>query len=457
MIRLTALLAAWSLVGISQAQVWEKMLAPGLTYRMEADLLTPRLIHAFRLSLASPEVRALPELATGKVFRTNATDSRETLSAMTSRTGAIGGVNADFFPFNGDPLGLMIRNGELLSFASKRAVFWWNDSESGVGTCTTEAILYLPEARSLTLDGWNEECGANAVTLNTAVAGASKAAAPCVQATYRIVDGSLSVGGAARLELESVALDNPSVPVPEGRVVIAARGNKVSALGPLFPGNAASLTIRGTGLDWPRVKHALGGGPFLVRNGRIGIDASQQGFNAAFSANRHPRTAVGITSEGDVWVVTVDGRQSISAGATLEETARLMLRLGCVDAVNLDGGGSTTFNLFGITLNRPSDGRERPVANALLVFSDGLRAANGGGSAYSIPVPSAVKVGDVIQLKVVDKWGGAVPNLQVVWAGGGAGWIDQGGLFRASAAGKGYLAAWIDGIIVRTSFDIAAK
>jgi exopolysaccharide biosynthesis protein len=97
-------------------------------------------------------------------------------------------------------------------------------------------------------------------------------------------------------------------------------------------------------------------------------DAEQ--FKADFSRARHPRTAVGVRAEGSLVFVTVDGRQpKKSVGMTVDELAGLMLELGCVDAINLDGGGSTTMVVKGRVVNNSSDTTgERPVSDALLIF-----------------------------------------------------------------------------------------
>ena len=119
---------------------------------------------------------------------------------------------------------------------------------------------------------------------------------------------------------------------------------------------------------------AVGGRPRLVRDSSVLADVDSIG-GAGFATTRHPRTAVGIAGNGRrVLLVVVDGRQpAYSSGMTNRELARLMLALGAHDALNLDGGGSTTMVVerAGGTLdvvNRPSDpAGERPVGNALAV------------------------------------------------------------------------------------------
>jgi exopolysaccharide biosynthesis protein len=107
------------------------------------------------------------------------------------------------------------------------------------------------------------------------------------------------------------------------------------------------------------VKTAIAGGPALVEAGTIpGWKPPQP---------RHPRTALGW-NDAHLFLVVVDGRQpALSVGMTMPELAELMQRLGCRDALNLDGGGSSTFWLDGKLVNSPSDGWERAVANGLVV------------------------------------------------------------------------------------------
>ncbi len=93
-------------------------------------------------------------------------------------------------------------------------------------------------------------------------------------------------------------------------------------------------------------------------------------MRAGFDAELHPRTAIAKLESGKVLLVTVDGRQpGVSAGMSLYMLADLLLEFGAVEAINLDGGGSTTMVVRNKIVNRPSDPTgERPVSDAILVF-----------------------------------------------------------------------------------------
>src|SRR4051794_14743086 len=97
------------LASIAGAQVWEKQVAPGLLYREEVDLTAPRIIHALRFTPGS-QTTAKAVLAGGGIFEENATKGRGVVSEIVAGEGAIAGINADFFPYTGDPLGAMMRN-----------------------------------------------------------------------------------------------------------------------------------------------------------------------------------------------------------------------------------------------------------------------------------------------------------------------------------------------------------
>ena len=124
--------------------------------------------------------------------------------------------------------------------------------------------------------------------------------------------------------------------------------------------------------DWlgGGVVYAVGGGPRLVKDGKVKVTSAEEQFKADIASGRAPRTGVGVTYDGKLLLVAVTGRQAYhSIGVTLEELANIMIELGAKDAMNLDGGGSSTIVIRDFVMNTPSDGRERKVADAILVFA----------------------------------------------------------------------------------------
>jgi exopolysaccharide biosynthesis protein len=123
--------------------------------------------------------------------------------------------------------------------------------------------------------------------------------------------------------------------------------------------------------DHGNLRTVVGGWPRIVRNGRSVAEWAdiEEGTFPAFSRTRHPRTAGGISRDGNtLYLMTVDGRRESDGGMSLVELAHFMIGLGAYDAMNFDGGGSTTMIVDGKVVNHPSDTTgERAVGSALLV------------------------------------------------------------------------------------------
>ena len=122
----------------------------------------------------------------------------------------------------------------------------------------------------------------------------------------------------------------------------------------------------------------VNGGPTLVENGQLNVTAKRDGMVRTNDSNsffygwvhkRNPRTIAGTDAQGRTLLVTADGRQTTSLGLSIKESADVARSLGMVNAINLDGGGSTTMVQNGQVVNSPSDAAgERPVGDALLLL-----------------------------------------------------------------------------------------
>ncbi len=122
------------------------------------------------------------------------------------------------------------------------------------------------------------------------------------------------------------------------------------------------------GKPW-KVSEAIGGGPLLIRDSIINTNYAVEFFSPDFTSNPHPRTAIGMTGEGDLINLVIDGRQSHSKGVSLEVLSGILLEIGCVQAINLDGGGSSCFFMKDSLLNKPSDGSTRFIPSVVAVKS----------------------------------------------------------------------------------------
>ena len=151
--------------------------------------------------------------------------------------------------------------------------------------------------------------------------------------------------------------------IPSGQQVVLtawAGSHEAFLIRSLRPGEIVSLTWS---FRWSGTIEGIGGFPLLVSGRKLRV-----GSCGAPICGRHPRTGIGVTPKGQILLVVVDGRRrKWSRGMTLLQFARQMRRLGARAAMNLDGGGSSTMVVRGKVVNRPSDGRQRPVSSAVLV------------------------------------------------------------------------------------------
>ncbi|MBV6458402.1 MAG: hypothetical protein HONBIEJF_01529 [Fimbriimonadaceae bacterium] len=425
---------------VGHAQAWEKRIGPGISYRMEVDAARPLVIHSLRITPGAPELKLKAELAQLKVFDAGELKGKETLTSLVRRTGAAAGINGDFF-WAGDPLGGMIRDGEVVSRPYKdRPVFAWGRDASSTGIFSWSARLKMESGKIIDIAGINEETN-RGVVLHTESAGMAFAKQPSVFIDIELMDGKPGTSAALVGVVQSVRADLEQVAVPEGHIVLAARNADQSLLTSIRARQQVTITMSAKGLDWTKFDQAIGGGPFLLRNGKVAIDWQKAGFKEGFANNPHPRSAIGRNGWGDVYLTVVDGRGPHSAGVNLSEFAAICQRLGMTDAINLDGGGSTCLNLFGAPVSRPSDGVERPIANAVLLFAP-VQARS--AEERVIRGPDLVTNGSA-GYTVIGADGVEVPNAEVVWTATGSGWIDQGGVLHALGTGTATINAWVRG------------
>ena len=173
-------------------------------------------------------------------------------------------------------------------------------------------------------------------------------------------------------------------PVPVRGRTVQATGTDVQKLGSLAKVgarlniDAGLVNEDGTSLKAGSSTNVVNGGPVLVSDGTENVSAQRDGMVRKGDSNsfyygwvhkRNPRTIAGVDAQGRTLLVTADGRQTTSLGLSIKESADVARSLGMVDAINLDGGGSTTMVVDGQVVNSPSDAAgQRPVGDAVLVL-----------------------------------------------------------------------------------------
>ena len=158
-----------------------------------------------------------------------------------------------------------------------------------------------------------------------------------------------------------VGITESSVEIPKDGFVVVGPTQKLE---PLLKAKRFKLSIK-TSPEWNNVNHIISGGPYLVKNGEVFVDMTEQKLSAI--GGRNPRTAIGYTKDNNLILLTADGREGASIGLTLNELANLMKEFGCVNAMNLDGGGSTVMYINGEVVNRPAIKGGIPLSHALVI------------------------------------------------------------------------------------------
>jgi hypothetical protein len=177
------------------------------------------------------------------------------------------------------------------------------------------------------------------------------------------------------LRVTSGPLEAGKTPIPRDGYVLSFGGTRPpSLLRSLRVGSRVELdthytAVDGAETDWRKADAIVGGAGLLLRDGRLVTDWKMEQLSPMFAETRHPRTLIGTQADGTIWLVTVDGRQPrLSGGMSLFELRALAQRLGLKNALNLDGGGSTTMWVAGTIVNSPSDAAgARRVSDALIV------------------------------------------------------------------------------------------
>jgi hypothetical protein len=343
-------------------------IAPGVEYA-DYQMFTeagPLAIHVVAIAPHRSDVRIETLLAD------NALESRgETVGSMAKRTGAIAGINGDYFDIGNTnrPLNIVVRNGVLLQMPRKRyALAVGRDGTPQIAEFNFVGQIEIG-SRAVAIDGVDELPPPNSGTsLITPEYGSVSPQENVTLIALELLDGTPPLARYRVTELADTLKTQPPgyyVAIGPGAyngVEVPSPGDIVSASGDLTPG----------GLD--QTAMAIGGGPLILDDGAWYEDPD--GPNGGEYAKRIPSSGAAIAEDGRLFLIEVDGREpSLSVGLTRHEFSALMRALGGVKGMAFDGGGSSTIvarrlgDPEAAVANVPSDGIERPVGDGIFVYS----------------------------------------------------------------------------------------
>ena len=335
----------------------------GFTYSHDQVKEVPWSIHILKIDRAHAELEFQTTLGQGSTLGMGTVS--EQAKALPPKLGKpIAAINGDFFRKNdnypGDPEGLQIMDGELVSAPlPTRVCFWIDPAGNPHRTNVASQFKVTWPDGTTTPFGLNEDRISNQAVLYTSAIGKSTRTSGGLELLLeRNGDGPwlpLRIGENYTVQVRSIS-QSGDTPVSSNVLVLSLDAKMTAPK--VAPGTVLHLSTA-TAPDLSGTKTAIGGGPTLVRAGSA--------MTWSILQPRHPRTAIGWNKDS-IFMVEVDGRQrDLSVGMTLPELAAYMIKLGCQEAMNFDGGGSATFWVLGNVINSPSEGHERPAANALVL------------------------------------------------------------------------------------------
>ncbi len=358
--------------------------APGVQYG-DYELHTadgPLSVHVLAIDLHEPTVRIGTALANDRLV-----SAGETLSSMAARTGAVAGINGDYFDINqtNQPLNLLVQNGKFIRSPMARPALAFDSRRNAfISEFTIDEFAQTAQGtiRLKSINDWPPRD--EGVILVTPDYGAMRAApgVTVVRLTPQSTSGPLGTYTAGP------ALDATNPLAPDYYLAFGPRADHTN-----LPQTGETLSISAQA-DPPiaAVTSAIGGGPLLVKDGAWFADP--HGPSSGEFATHMPASGAAITADGTLLLFEIDGRQPArSIGVLQPQFASLMIAFGARTGMQFDGGGSSTLvarvppDREARVRNVPSDGSERHIADALLVYSD----ASMGPPARLIAQPQTIR------------------------------------------------------------------
>jgi hypothetical protein len=332
----------------------------GIVYKHITVPLNLWNINVLEIDLTNPYLKMETVKANDRL------QSLEPTSSMANRKSVEGhrivaAVNGDFYASGGVPIGTQVINGEIL----KNPIDWPTlafdfQNQPFIGPVNLWGEL-VANGQKLQINGINEERDSDELILyNAYYGGSSGTTAGGLECLISVINEWI-VNDTISCKVEAVHSAG-DMSIPRGKAVLSGDGAaQVFLQNKIQNGDTVQLTLN-LPPSLPRLMQLVGGNLKILDNGV---------YTGSTNTDVHPRTVAGFSADREtLYLATVDGRLAGTyRGMSYRELADLMIYLGAEEAINLDGGGSTTMVVHGEIKNRPSDGTERSVANALLAVS----------------------------------------------------------------------------------------
>lgn len=293
----------------------------------------------------NPNLQINPQLSSSRLA------SKSTITTLARKNNSLVAINGTYFkPQTGVPLGTLMINGKIYTGPIYNRVAMGIFDE-GFDMARLELNAQVKSFKgNLKVDNINQpRMLSTHVIVYTPEWGSFAPPSPKYGKQIAVENGKI------------VSIGTQTMPIPHNGYVIVGPNERLSKL---YRAKHVDLDIK-TIPNWDNVKHIISGGPYLVKNGEVFVDMTEQKLGAI--GGKNPRTAIGYTQDGNFIMVAVDGREGASVGLTLKELAWFMKSIDCINAMNLDGGGSTVMYVNGRVVNMPKVKGGIALSNALTI------------------------------------------------------------------------------------------
>lgn len=392
----------------------------------------------------TPNSTVIPTITYGTALYGGNTLSDQVLTMENQGIDILAGTNADYFSSQTlVPMSTAIVDGKILTkdASGQDAVGILEDGTAFISYVYFNSVLIREDGSEVNIYNINKYRQPYAAYMMTReFSDTTRNTTKGFDVILGSVEGEMKIGDKITAVVESVTENSSAITIPEGKIVITVDSKApeefLKPISSLAVGEKVTINFSATGdKRWSQVKTGMGsvGGRLLI-NGEI---------NSNLPTGAAPRTAIGVKDDGSIILYTLDGRKpDHSYGAQLKTLAKRMQELECVDALNLDGGGSTAIsvqfpgNSSSSVINKPSDGKERKISTHI-VFTNTAENLGEAAQLHLYPKTSYILTGATIQLDLKATDSGFYPTSvpdDVVYSvqEGKNSTISQDGLFKAN-------------------------
>jgi hypothetical protein len=353
---------------------------PGSHYTYYRNESIPLDIYVTSMDLSNPYIKLESVKSRDKLV------GMETPSSMSKRSDRenhriVSGINGDFYnTSNGIPISTHAVNGEYVHspFGYRSGMAFSEEGKVDIFVPSFSGVVIADDDTSFhSLKGVNIDRSTNYLCIYNHFIGSTTSANPHGFECLATPISDWLINDTVYCVIESREYRIGKMAIPEGKFVLSGHGTADDFLDNFCQIGDTVRILQQQPSNLKQITQFVAGGPKILANGVEVVDESYPAEHIAlsFCTTRHPRTAVGFNEDSTVaYFVVADGRKSTSVGIGLWDLADFMASIGAKNAVNLDGGGSSSFVVRNSVKNDPSDGGERSVANSFLCVSS---AANG--------------------------------------------------------------------------------